>query len=76
MHLVGTGCAAPPHAIHQGDAAKMGRSLLQLDPGQERRLAVLYRRAGVESRRSCLLTDDRCTKSRNWLLSQPKRACR
>lgn len=53
--LAGIGTAVPPHSITQEDAARHSSAHCCDTPEDERRLQLLYRRSGVQSRHSVLL---------------------
>lgn len=55
VHLLGVGTAVPPHRIAQPDAARFASWLSAHDEEQARRVAVLYRRAGVQGRHMVVL---------------------
>jgi len=54
--LAGIGTALPEHAITQQDAAETAKAFCVVGAEQQRLMSVLYRRTGVRSRHSVLLT--------------------
>ena len=55
VRLLGVGTSVPPHRIEQPDAARFASWLSAHDEEQARRVAVLYRRAGVRGRHMVVL---------------------
>ena len=55
VRLLGVGTAVPPHRIEQPEAARIASWLSAHDEEQSRRVAVLYRRAGVQGRHMVVL---------------------
>ena len=55
LMILGMGTAVPPFRISQADAAQVARLFAGPTDGQERTLAALYRRTGVETRHSTIL---------------------
>lgn len=56
LYLRGIGTALPEHSIDQKDAAEKAKALCTSDADQQRLVPVLYRRAGVRTRHSVVLT--------------------
>jgi predicted naringenin-chalcone synthase len=54
--IAGIGTAVPPHRINSADAAEIAKQFACETPAQERLFAAMYRRAGVETRHSVVLS--------------------
>src|SRR5690606_39149701 len=54
LAIAGLGTAVPEHTMTQGEAAEMARDICDVDERQQRLLNVLYRKSGVEQRRTAL----------------------
>ncbi|MHB8901327.1 MAG: hypothetical protein ACYC6Y_21470, partial [Thermoguttaceae bacterium] len=52
--ILGLGTALPVHQMTQAEAVVMAKTICDLDDRNRRLLDVLYRRAGVRSRRTCV----------------------
>lgn len=55
--VLGIGTATPPHGLGQAEAATMASHLAGHEAEQARRVAVLYRRSGVRTRRFAVLDE-------------------
>jgi predicted naringenin-chalcone synthase len=56
MHVAGIGTALPEHHLTQTDAVELHARFCRIDDARARTLRALYRRSGIEARRSVLLT--------------------
>lgn len=52
--IIGLGTASPPESVTQADALAMSSDVICEDARQERMLRMLFRKAGVESRRTVI----------------------
>lgn len=55
-HIAGIGCAVPEHFIHQDDAASFASGLCGAAGNGSGAVAAIYRRTGVKTRHSVVLT--------------------
>ncbi|MEM6330820.1 MAG: type III polyketide synthase [Planctomycetota bacterium] len=54
LAITGTGVAVPPHTMTQAEALSLAEQVLELDDEKRRTLRAIYRRAGVQTRHTCV----------------------